>query len=82
LRVAGSTVGRVGLLVAPGLVIGAVMGVAGSRVLSASLYRVTPLDPLTIVGVTLVLGLVAVLSAAIPARRATRVDPSSLLRSE
>lgn len=81
-RVAGHTLGRVGFLVVPGLLIGAGAGVAASRVLSASLYNVTPLDLPTIVGVTLLLGSIAVLSAAIPARRASRVDPAHLLRSE
>jgi predicted permease len=64
--------GVVGLLLAAGL----------SQLLSRLLYGVPPLDPLTFVAVPLVLGSIAALAAWIPARRASRIDPVTALRSE
>jgi hypothetical protein len=52
------------------------------RLLAGLLYGVTPLDAITLGGVTFTLGLVAVLAGFLPARRATRVDPALALRYE
>ena len=46
------------------------------------LYEAQGVDPVTFVGVGLLLMLVAMIAAAIPARRASRVDPMIALRSE
>jgi ABC-type lipoprotein release transport system permease subunit len=46
------------------------------------LHGVTPNDPATIVVVTASLLIVALCASWIPARRATRIDPSSALRAE
>jgi ABC-type antimicrobial peptide transport system permease subunit len=46
------------------------------------LYGVSAVDPVTLLGVTLVFGLVAVAAAGIPARRAARVDPLQVLRTD
>ncbi|MEJ2540211.1 MAG: ADOP family duplicated permease [Gemmatimonadota bacterium] len=64
--------GAVGLLVAALL----------SRFLSRLLYGIPPLDPLTFVGVPLILLGVALLASWIPAMRAARVDPVTALRSD
>jgi putative ABC transport system permease protein len=67
-------------------VLGLILGVGG--VLAASgairrvLFEVQPMDPLTIVAVTVVLGSVALLAAWLPAARASRVDPVNALRYE
>ena len=63
---------------------GALAGIAGSfvtgRWLRAQFYGVTPLDPLTITGVTIVVAGLALFATWRPARRATRLDPTALLR--
>jgi len=66
--------------------IGVAAGLVGSwwltGLLKSMLYAVTPTDPLTFIAVdTLLLG-VALAATAVPAWRATRVDPSASLRHE
>ena len=70
------------LLTLVGLLAGAVIAAVATRVLSAQLYGVEPLDPLTFIGVGLVLALATVAASYGPARRATRVDPMVALRQE
>jgi putative ABC transport system permease protein len=65
-----------------GLALGLVGVIALSRVMVGLLYGVSPTDPLTFTGVSIVLLLVALLACLIPARRATRVDPIVALRNE
>jgi putative ABC transport system permease protein len=69
-------------LVIPGLLIGLIGALAVTRVLQKSLFEVTPTDPATLVGVSGVLLLVAMIAGFAPARRAMRVDPITALRSE
>jgi len=68
------------------VVVGLVLGVGGAfalnRSLQGMLYEVSSADPLTFVGVALVILAVALLASYLPARRATRVDPLVALRTE
>jgi putative ABC transport system permease protein len=75
-------VGHALLLAALGITIGGAAALMLSRVMTNLLFDITPLDPLTYVGVTLTLALVAALAAWLPGRRATRVDPVIALRAE
>jgi predicted permease len=65
---------------------GVVLGLAGAlgvgRLLRGLLVQTTPNDPMTLVGIVVVLVTVAVVACVWPARRATRVDPLTALRCE
>ena len=67
-------------------VFGAVFGLGAalvsSRLLANLLFEVSPSDPVTLVSVALMLVVVGVVAAYLPARRATRVDPAQVLRAE
>jgi putative ABC transport system permease protein len=67
---------------AMGIVIGIGGAVVASRALSTLLFRVTYLDPITYVGVVVLLGGVAAAACGMPAWRAAQVDPSITLRAE
>ena len=73
---------REGLSIAgTGLVIGAAAALVLAGLLQRLLFDVAAIDPLTFLGVAGLLLTVAAVSAWIPARRATRVDPSVALRT-
>src|SRR5687768_8344104 len=65
-----------------GLGFGLIGAFSLSRVMRSMLHGVSPTDPLTFTGVSIVLLGVALLACLIPARRATRVDPIVALRNE
>ena len=69
-------------LVGGGLVIGAAVAVALSRVGASLLWGVSSTDALTYFVIAAMLALVALVAIVIPARRATRVDPMAALRTE
>jgi putative ABC transport system permease protein len=64
------------------MVIGIPASIAATRLLGKLLYGVHPADPLTLLGVTAVIGAMTWLSTYLPARRATRVDPAVVLRGD
>jgi len=65
-----------------GVALGLGAAVALSRVMASYVYGITPTDPLTLVGASLLLTLVALLASYLPARRAMRVNPVAALRYE
>ena len=69
-------------LAALGVAIGVVSGLALTRLMRSLLFAVNPADPLTFIGVAILLAAVALLACLIPARRATRVDPIVALHYE
>jgi putative ABC transport system permease protein len=65
-----------------GVALGLVAAVALSRVMSSYVYGITSTDPITLVGASLLLTLVALFASYLPARRAMRVNPVTALRYE
>jgi len=78
-----------GLVVRQGMSLalsGVAIGLTGAllltRFVGSLLFGVAPNDPFTFVGISLLLGLVALLASYIPARRAARIDPMVSLRRD
>jgi putative ABC transport system permease protein len=69
-------------LAAIGLIAGLTMAMTGARVMSALLFATDPRDPITFIGITVLLGVIAVVACTVPALRASRVDPMTTLRAE
>jgi predicted permease len=69
-------------LVAFGVVAGLIGALGATRILRATLYAVSPTDPLLFAAVPCLFAVVAVLASWAPARRAARVNPVVAIRSE
>lgn len=69
-------------LVGFGVIAGLAGSLATSRLLPSLLFHVSPIDPLTLAGVCILLLAVATLAGYLPARRAARIDPVEALRTE
>jgi ABC-type antimicrobial peptide transport system permease subunit len=70
------------ITVAGGLVAGLTAAAALTRVTASLLFETSALDPVAFVIAAAVMTSVAIMAALIPASRATRVDPTTALRSE
>jgi predicted permease len=68
--------------IAIGVGLGLLAAVALTRLLKSQIYGVTAHDPVTLLAVVVILGLVGVSACYLPSRRATRVDPLVSLRYE
>jgi predicted permease len=80
-RVQLDVIGRTMRLALVGISIGVVASLAVSRLIASLLFRTAPSDPLTFVGMVVLLGAVALLAGYLPARRASKIDPMIALRS-
>jgi ABC-type antimicrobial peptide transport system permease subunit len=65
-----------------GILLGTIVSLATSRLISALLFGVAPTDPVTYAGVSIALAAVALLATWLPARRASQVEPLVALRYE
>jgi putative ABC transport system permease protein len=75
-------VGRGLALTGIGLAIGLITAWAATRAMKNLLYGVAATDPLTFAAVAALLGIIALIACWAPARRASRVDPITVLREE
>jgi predicted permease len=86
----GATPGRLRTMVltqalrvaALGAAFGLIGAVIASRFLTSMLFDVSPFDPLTMTGVSVLLLVVSAFAAYLPARRVTTIDPARALRSD
>lgn len=77
-----SVLGRAVALTSAGAVVGLAGAVATSRLFQNLLFEVSPLDPVALASAGVLLLVVAVIAAYVPARRATRIDPVQALRAD
>lgn len=75
-------VGHALKLVIAGVVVGLAVSVAVARTLTSLLFGVEPTDVPTFLGVSVLLGTLALIACVVPALRATRVDPLVVLRTD
>ena len=69
-------------LVSLGMVLGLIVAFLLTRVLASLLFGISATDPITFIGISLVILAVAILASYIPALRATKVDPIIALRAQ
>jgi putative ABC transport system permease protein len=81
-NVVAMIVGRGMKLVVIGTAVGLALAFALSRLMASQLFGVSAADPVTYVGVPVLLAAVALVACYVPARRAASVDPNVALRSE
>jgi putative ABC transport system permease protein len=81
-RLFGHVLGETLRLALLGVAMGWLAAVALTRLLSAMLFGIGSTDALTYAGVSLLLGVVVLVAAYVPALRAARVDPITALRHE
>jgi ABC-type antimicrobial peptide transport system permease subunit len=69
-----------GALLLIGLALGVVGALVAARAIRGLLFGVAPHDPLTLIGVTLMMAGIGIVACWIPARRAARIDPAITMR--
>ena len=81
-RVVRMVLGEVAAIVIAGVVVGVGLSLGVTRLVTSFLYGMKPTDPGTLVASAVVLALVGLAAAALPARRAATLDPVAALREE
>jgi predicted permease len=81
-QIVSTALGRMLIVLGSGSVVGIVLGVAASRLLSAIVYQASAQDPFVLAAVALTVLLTGSLSVAGPVRRALHIDPATLLREQ
>jgi ABC-type antimicrobial peptide transport system permease subunit len=71
---------QVGTISAAGIGLGVACALLLTRLMTSLLFGVSAADPLVYVGVSALLGAVALIAVAVPSSRATRIDPMLALR--
>jgi predicted permease len=80
-RVQRGVLARTLWLVLAGIVVGTLGSFVAARAIASLLFGTQPTDPLTYVGMVLLLMLVALVAGYLPARRASRINPMIALRT-
>jgi predicted permease len=81
MRVQLDVIGKTLRLAVVGIALGTLASLAVSRVIASLLFRTAATDPLTFLGMVLVLSAVALLAGYLPARRASKIQPMIALRA-
>jgi ABC-type antimicrobial peptide transport system permease subunit len=79
-RVQFGVIARTLRLAVIGIVVGTVFSFITSKLIASLLFGTRPGDPITFVGMVVLLAMMALLAGYIPARRASRIDPMEALR--
>jgi ABC-type antimicrobial peptide transport system permease subunit len=80
--VLGQVVGQALLLSAAGIAIGLAVSMGAARLMRSLLFETSTTDPATFLTVPVVLPAAVIAASALPARRASRIDPVVALRGE
>lgn len=80
-RIVRLILSRVGVLVAIGIAAGAGAAISIGTVIASLLYGLTPRDPIALASAAIVLAAVGVTAGGVPALRASRIDPATILRN-
>jgi ABC-type antimicrobial peptide transport system permease subunit len=64
-----------------GVVAGIIASLVLARVIASLLFQTAPTDPLTLVAMVALLGMVALVAGYLPARRASKIEPTVALRT-
>ena len=79
-QVLASVVGQAAVVTVAGMAIGVAAAFALARFMTTLVFGIATRDPITFAAVPLVLALVTVMTALVPARRAARIEPMAVLR--